>query len=126
MRFREIFSPRRCRFCKRKKDQAEQEQVALGSVCPTDQCAFQAHITAAVREAWKIELLSFKLSSEDVLEGEAIKISWQTKNCSSASITDYGEVSVSGAVTLEATRLMRQVELNLVDLFDVQQPCADG
>jgi hypothetical protein len=117
MRFREIFSPRRCRFCKRKKDQAEQEQVALGSVCPTDQCAFQAHITAAVREAWKIELLSFKLSSEDVLEGEAIKISWQTKNCSSASITDYGEVSVSGAVTLEATRLMRQVELNLVDLF---------
>jgi len=117
MRFREIFSPRRCRFCKRKKDQAEREQVERASVCPTDQCAFQAHITAAVREAWKAELLSFKLSTEDVLEGETITISWQTKNCASASITDYGEVAVSGTVTLEATPRMRQIELNLVDLF---------
>jgi len=117
MRFREIFSPRRCRFCKRKKDQAEREQVERGSVCPTDQCAFQAHITAAVREAWKAEVLSFKLSTEDVLEGEAITISWQTKNCVSASITDYGEVAVSGDITLEATLQMRQIELNVVDLF---------
>lgn len=96
MRFREIFSARRCRFCKRDKEQAEQEQVALGMVCPTDQCVFQAHITAAVKEAWKAELLSFKLSTEDVLEGETIHISWQTKNCASASITEYGEVAVSG------------------------------
>jgi len=91
--------------------------VGRGSVCPTDQCAFQAHITAAVREAWKLELLSFKLSSEDVLAGEAIIVSWQTKNCASVSITDYGEVALFGTVTLEATPRMRQIELNLVDLF---------
>jgi len=89
----------------------------VGMACPTDQCAFQAHITAAVREAWKAELLSFKLSTEDVLEGEAIHISWQTKNCASASITDYGEVAVSDTITLETTPQMRQIELNLVDLF---------
>jgi hypothetical protein len=117
MWIREVFSARRCRFCKRKKDQAEKEQVERGSVCPTDQCAFQAHITAAVREAWKVELLSFKLSSAEVLEGETIHISWQTKNCASASITDYGEVAVSDTITLEATPRMRQIELNLVDLF---------
>jgi len=62
-------------------------------------------------------VLSFKLSTEDVLEGEAITISWQTKNCVSASITDYGEVAVSGDITLEATLQMRQIELNVVDLF---------
>jgi len=119
MWIREVFSARRCRFCKRKKDQAEQEQVAQGMVCHTDQCVFQAHIEAAVREAWKVELLSFELSSEDVLEGASITVSWQTKNCTRASITDYGEVPASGAVTLEATPGMRQIEINLVDRFDV-------
>src|SRR5690348_5107684 len=116
MRFREIFSARRCRVCKRKKEQARQEQVERGKGCDIE-CPFDAYITAAVREVSKVELLSFELSSEDVLEGEAITISWETKNCVRAEITDYGEVSVSGVVTLEATRLMRQVEINLVDLF---------
>lgn len=118
MRFREVFSPRRCRFCKRDREQAKQEQVAKGEVCGCgEQCPFQAYITAAVKEAWKAELLSFNLSSEDVLEGEAIRVSWQTKNCARVSITDHGEVSASGTVTLEATQQTRQVELQLVDLF---------
>jgi hypothetical protein len=93
--------------------------VAKGEVCGGgERCPFQAYITAAVKEAWKAELLSFDLSSEDVLEGEAIRISWQTKNCARISITDYGEVPASGTVTLEVTQWTRQVELNLVDLFD--------
>lgn len=114
MRVREVFSPRRCRFCKRGKEQAKQEQIAKAEVCP-EQCQFDAYITAAVKEAWKAELLSFKLSSEDVLEGEAVTVSWQTNNCARASITDFGEVPASGTVTLEVTG--RQVELNLEDLF---------
>lgn len=114
MRITEVFPPRRCRFCKRTKEQAKQEQVAKGEVCP-EQCQFNAYITTAVKEAWNAELLSFKLSSEDVFEGEAVTVSWQTKNCAGASITDFGEVPASGAVTLEVTG--RQVELNLQDLF---------
>jgi hypothetical protein len=118
MRITEVFSPRRCRFCKRGKEQAKQEQVAEGRVCGGgERCPFRAYITAAVKEAWKAELLSFDLSSEDVLEGEAIMISWQTKNCSGVSITDYGVVPASGTITLEVTQQTRQVEINLVDLF---------
>lgn len=118
MRITELFSPRNCWFCHRKKEQAKQEQVAKGEVCGGgERCPFRAYITAAVKEAWKAELLSFDLSSEDVLEGEAITISWQTKNCAHVSITGYGEVPASGTVTLEATQRMRQVEINLVDLF---------
>jgi len=74
-------------------------------------------MTAAVKEAWKAELLSFDLSSEDVLEGDAITVSWQTKNCARVSITDHDELPASGTVTLEATPQMRQVELQLVDRF---------
>jgi hypothetical protein len=114
MRIIERFSPRRCRFCKRGKEEAKQEQVAKGEVCP-EQCQFNAYITAAVQEAWKAELLRFELSSEDVFEGEAITVSWQTKNCARASITDYGEVPASGTVRLDVKG--RQVELNLEDLF---------
>jgi hypothetical protein len=118
MRIREVFSPWRCRFCKRGKEQAKQEQIARGEVCGSgEQCPFEAYITAAVREARKAELLSFDLSSEDVLEGEEFRVSWQTKNCAHVSITDYGEVPASGAVTLPATPQTRQVELQLVDLF---------
>lgn len=117
MRIKEIFSPRRCRVCHRGKEQAKQEQVANGEVCPIEQCPFHAYITAAVREERKAELLSFDLSSEDVFEGEAIRVSWQTKNCAGVSITDFGEVPVSGAVTLEVTQWTRQVEIILVDLF---------
>jgi hypothetical protein len=118
MRIIELFSPRRCRFCKRGKEQAKQEQVVRGELCPGgEQCPFQAYIDGAIREAWKAELLSFDLSSEDVLEGEAIRVNWQTKNCASVSISDYGDVPPSGTVTLEATQLTRQIELNLVDLF---------
>jgi hypothetical protein len=116
MRIREVFSPRRCRFCKRGKEQAKLEQVAKGEVCP-EQCQFNAYITATVKEAWKAELLSFELSSEVVFEGEAVTVSWQTKNCVRASITDYGEVPASGTVTLVTTPQTRQVELQLVDLF---------
>jgi hypothetical protein len=118
MRIREVFSPRRCWFCKRNKEQAKQEQVAKGEVCGSgEQCPFQTYITAAVKEAWKVELLSLDLSSEDVLEGEAVRVSWQTKNCVRASITDYGEVPASGVVTLEVAQQTQQIELQLVDLF---------
>jgi len=91
--------------------------VVKGDVCGIEQCPFHAYITTAIREEWKAELLSFDLSSEDVLEGDAIRVSWQTKNCARVSITDYGEVPASGAVTLEMTQWTRQVEINLVDLF---------
>lgn len=118
MRIIELFSPRRCRFCHRKKEQAKQEQVVKGEVCGSgEQCPFRAYIAGAIREAWKAELLSFDLSSEDVLEGEAIRVSWQTKNCARVSISDYGEVPASGTVTPVATPQMRQVELQLVDRF---------
>jgi hypothetical protein len=117
MRISEIFSPRRCRVCKRGKEQAKQEQVVRGVGCDTEQCPFHAYITGAIREGRKAELLSFALSSEDVLEGETIRVSWQTKDCARVSITDYGEVPASGTVTLEVTQGTRQVELNLVDLF---------
>jgi hypothetical protein len=117
MRIIERLSPRRCWFCKRNKEQAKQEQVVKGEVCPGGQCPFQAYITAAVKDAWKAELLSLDLSSEDVLEGEEVRVSWQTKNCASVSIADYGEVPASGTITLLASRQTRQVELQLVDRF---------
>lgn len=91
--------------------------MARGEVCPGEQCPFHAYIAAAIREERKAELLSFDLSSEDVFEGEAIRVSWQTKNCALVSITDYGEVPASGVVTLEVTQRTRQVEIMLVDLF---------
>ena len=118
MRFREIFSARRCWFCKRDKEEAKQEQVIKGEVCDSGgQCPFLAYITAAVKEAWKAELLSLDLSSEDLLEGEGIRVSWLSKNCASVSITGHGQVPVSGTVTLVATPQTRQVELLLVDRF---------
>jgi hypothetical protein len=117
MRLSQIFSPRRCQVCKRHKEQAKHEQVTKREACGIEQCPFHSYITGAIRAELKVELLSFDLSSEDVLEGDSIQVSWLTKNCKGVSITGYGVVPESGTITLAVTRRTRQVEINLVDLF---------
>lgn len=86
--------------------------------CGVEQCPFRSYISEAIKEAQKIELLSFDLSKEEVLEGETIQVSWRTRNCKSVSISNYGAVGTSGTISLPITRRTRDIEINLVDLFD--------
>lgn len=109
---------RRCNVCKRYKEQARQEQIGMLETCGIEHCPFHSYIREAIREVQKAELLYFYISKDEVLEDETIQVSWQTKNCKSVSISNYGEVDASGIITLPVTRGTRKIEINIVDLFD--------
>src|SRR2546421_8550930 len=119
MRIIPIFLQTRCRVCKREKTRAKQEQIARGETCGGGvDCPFHSYIRDAIEYAYRVQLLSFDLSREEVLEGGTIRVSWTTLNCKRATISNYGVVPTSGSIELAITKKIRKVEIDLVDRFD--------
>lgn len=108
---------RKCNVCRRSKSRAIGEQVEKLSACGVEQCPFHEDVFLAIREAQKVELLAFNLSKSEVLEGTFINISWETKNCKSVSIANYGEVELSGQKRIQVKRETHEIEIVLEDLF---------
>lgn len=108
---------RKCNVCRRPKSRAIGEQVDKLSSCGVEQCPFHEDIFLAIREEQKAELLEFNFSKSEALEGSFIYITWQTKNCKSVSITNYGEVELSGQKRIQVKKETEEIEIVLEDLF---------
>jgi len=108
----------RCTICKRLKETARDEQIEKQETCGIGYCYFHSYISEAIRELQRLVLLSFEVSEDQILEGETIRVSWQTRNCKRAYIVGYGEVEPSGTAEFPVTRKIKAIEINLTNLFD--------
>lgn len=114
--FQRVF-PKKCNVCRRPKSRAIDEQVERLLSCGVEQCPFHEDIFSAIRQFQKAELIEFTLSKTEVLEGSYIYITWKTKNCKSVSITNFGNVELSGQKRIQVNREITEVEINIEDLF---------